>query len=315
MQDIQQKRKKKKKRRKKSQEIPPDPGVLIMSCSDSFWPWVSSANGIASFGLSFVSLFPQIIETYRDKTVAGLSPLFLLAWVCGDITSLIGAVLTNQLTFQIVLASYFLLNDLFVCGQYYYYGILHGNRLATPGHESKVPHTEESHSRAPPSGSPGLWQRFLSIFLLVGISSALPLDYQDSENSQPSSPLPSPQSPVGLALSWIGASFYVGARIPQLIKNYKRKSTDGISPLLFGTTLLCNLTYNFSILSSCDFIDSTDKRAFLLNAAPFIVGSAGTIAFDVMYFYQHYILYSDDLHNRERLHSHEQEQETAPLME
>ena len=56
-------------------------------------------------------LFPQIIETYRDKSVDGLSPYFLLAWLCGDITSLIGAKLTGQLLFQILLAIYFLLND------------------------------------------------------------------------------------------------------------------------------------------------------------------------------------------------------------
>ncbi|CAR25714.1 hypothetical protein ZYGR_0A02810 [Zygosaccharomyces rouxii] len=296
-----------------------------MSCSHSVWPWVSSANGVASFALSFVSLFPQIIETYRDKTVAGLSPLFLLAWVCGDITSLLGAVLTNQLTFQIVLAFYFLLNDLFVCGQYYYYGILHGNQLATAGHESKISYQEGTqnnddhhhhhHSPTQRSSSPGLWQRFLSTFFLIGVSNALPLVYQEPGNAPPSAPLPSPESPLGTTLSWVGASFYVGARIPQLIKNYRRKSTDGISPLLFGTTLLCNLTYNFSILSSCDFIDSSDKSAFLWNAAPFIAGSAGTVAFDVLYFYQHYVLYSDDLHYREALTNHHEDDERAPLLE
>ncbi|GAV51712.1 hypothetical protein ZYGR_0AF01830 [Zygosaccharomyces rouxii] len=294
-----------------------------MSCSDSVWPWVSSANGVASFALSFVSLFPQIIETYRDKTVAGLSPWFLLAWVCGDITSLVGAIMTNQLTFQIVLALYFLLNDLFVCGQYYYYGILHGNQLATAGHESKdschhsTQNSEDNHyhATAHPPRSPGLLHRFLSTFFLIGISNALPLAYQESGNAPPPPSLPAPESPLGTTLSWIGASFYVGARIPQLIKNYKRKSTDGISPLLFGTTLLCNLTYNFSILSSCDFINSTDKRAFLWNAAPFIVGSAGTVAFDILYFYQHYVLYSSDLHYREALANHQHDAERTPLLE
>ncbi|GCE98138.1 hypothetical protein ZYGM_001995 [Zygosaccharomyces mellis] len=294
-----------------------------MSCSDSFWPWVSSANGVASFALSFVSLFPQIIETYRDKTVAGLSPLFLLAWVCGDITSLVGAILTNQLTFQILLALYFLLNDLLVCGQYYYYGILHHNQLATPGHESKTSfqdrtqNSEDNHYYSPtqPSRSPNLWQRFLSLFFLIGISNALPLVHQQSGNEQSPPTLPSPESPLGTTLSWIGASFYVGARIPQLIKNYKRKSTNGISPLLFGTTLLCNLTYNFSILSSCDFINSTNKRAFLWNAAPFIVGSAGTVAFDIMYFYQHYVLYSSVPRFEEASNTDQQYEERSPLLE
>ena len=84
------------------------------------------------------------------------------------------------------------------------------------------------------------------------------------------------------------------AIIPQLIKNYQRKSTDGISPFLFGITLLCNVTYNVSIFTSCNFIESVDKVAFFENALPFIWGSAGTIIFDLIYFYQYYVLYSDD---------------------
>lgn len=297
-----------------------------MSCSHSVWPWISSANGVASFALSFVSLFPQIIETYKDKTVAGLSPLFLLAWVCGDLTSLVGAILTNQLAFQIVLALYFLLNDCFVCGQYYYYGILHDNQLATVGHESKRSVQEDPNEQVRLNTRvPSSWQRFLSIFWIVGISNALPISQQDPSTPPPSTPLPSPESPLGTALSWAGASFYVGARVPQLIKNYKRKSTDGISPILFATTLLCNLTYNFNIFTSCAFLESQDKAAFIWNAAPFIVGSAGTVAFDLLYFYQHYVLYADDSHYREASargtvgtgdHSvNGQDEERAPLLE
>lgn len=109
-----------------------------MSCSSTIWPSVSAAAGSVSFITSFIAQIPQLIETYKDKTVEGLSPIFLLAWLFGDITSLIGALLTHQLPFQIILALYFMANDMFICGQYYYYGILHQNKLATPGHESKI---------------------------------------------------------------------------------------------------------------------------------------------------------------------------------
>lgn len=274
-----------------------------MSCSEGLWPLISRANGVASFALSFVSLFPQIIETFRDKSVAGLSPLFLLAWVCGDITSLIGAVMTKQLMFQVVLALYFLLNDLFVCGQYYYYGILHENKLATAGHEAKrlsissMSETGSAQTSRSGSGS-GFHRAIASLLALLGSSHAMPLAPLAEDAPHPPPTLPVPQSPLGTTLSWVGALFYVGARIPQLVKNYQRKSTDGVSPFLFGTTLLCNLTYNLSIVTSCDFIESHDKSAFLWNAAPFIAGSAGTVAFDLLYFYQHYVLYGEDMRLR-----------------
>ncbi|CAI4058961.1 hypothetical protein SKDZ_04G5510 [Saccharomyces kudriavzevii ZP591] len=288
-----------------------------MSCLNSIWPTVSNLSGSLSFFTSVISLFPQIIETYRDKTVDGLSPYFLLAWLCGDITSLIGAKLTGQLLFQILLAIYFLVNDSFVCGQYYYYGVLHENKLATIGHEPKplLPDLAENGELLRDEediingGSPRGSRRRSAITVALAIahtistSSAYPLNSSSTQTQlgPPSDSLPGhcKTSELGTILSWMGASFYVGARIPQLIKNYNRKSTDGLSPFLFATTLLCNITYNMSIFTSCRFLTSQNKTEFVMNELPFIFGSAGTIAFDLIYFYQYYVLYATDMQLRE----------------
>ncbi|CCK69611.1 Ypq2p KNAG_0C05100 [Huiozyma naganishii CBS 8797] len=312
-----------------------------MSCAHSFWPVVSTVNGSISFFSSFVALFPQILETYRDKTVDGLSPLFLICWLCGDVTSLIGALMTNQLLFQVVLAVYFLFNDMVVCGQYYYYGVVHDNTLATIGHEpvpvlSRVSRgsnlsyhsieealereragerdtigSDHSGQRGTPgrSGKSPALAFTLALASRINASNAMPvllLSASASASRPPMVPPPPNQGhlndEIGITLSWLGACFYVGARVPQLIKNYRRKSTDGISPFLFATTLLGNITYNVSIFTSCNFINATDKWGFVWNAMPFIFGSAGTIAFDLVYFYQYYVLYADDykLRNLER---------------
>lgn len=293
-----------------------------MSCARSLWPFISNINGSVSFLSSFVSLFPQIIETYKDKTVEGLSPLFLMCWLCGDITSLIGALMTGQLKFQIALAIYFLFNDLFVCCQYYYYGVLHENKLATVGHETvpvissliddgiitvdenglqntdSRPETNMEGSRLSNSSiySGSRATRSLLANALVSVKSSNAQQILSSLQVPPNAPYPGHTSrgQMGVTLSWLGASFYVGARIPQLIKNYQRKSTDGLSPFLFATTLLGNITYNISIFTSCNFLDTEDKMAFIFNELPFIFGSAGTVAFDLIYFYQYYVLYSRD---------------------
>ncbi|QLL33161.1 hypothetical protein HG536_0E00710 [Torulaspora globosa] len=300
-----------------------------MSCERSIWPIVSDINGSISFFCSFISLFPQILETFRDKTVEGLSPYFLLAWVAGDITTLSGAILTDQLMFQVAMALYFLLNDLFICGQYYYYGILYRNALATTGHESK-PHValtpSETHTGPTGSGSRkgSAIARALAVASAVGTSEAFPIKaalsslvHRDLSHDDPPVPVPgnSSTSSLGRALAWTGAVCYVGARIPQLWKNYKRKSTDGISPFLFGTTLLSNVTYNLNVLTSCGFIGSSDRRAFVLNALPFLLGASVTILFDLVYFYQHYVLYAEDMNlralEREQLRS---SAEASPLL-
>lgn len=288
--------------------------------NDSLWSIISNVSGSISFCASFISLFPQIIETYHDKTVDGLSPYFLLCWLLGDITSLIGALMTNQLLFQILLAVYFLLNDLFVCGQYYYYGIIHKNKLATMGHEtvpvlSRVNNNNEDNNGTSQTNSQentvnnnitttttssntvGTTQLLTSLIAVASntITTAEAMTNTLSQSqTNPGDNIHNNATNVGIILSWIGASFYVGARIPQLIKNYKRKSTDGLSPFLFATTLLGNITYNVSILTSTSFIYCKDKIKFIKRTAPFIFGSAGTVIFDLIYFYQYYVLYADD---------------------
>lgn len=266
--------------------------------SDHVWSLISNINGSISFFSSFISLFPQIIETYRDKTVDGLSPYFLLCWLCGDITSLIGALMTKQLLFQILLAIYFLFNDLFVVGQYYYYGVLHGNRLATMGHEPVAVVLSRVNSHHGQRAGSQTSAQMISALVAVASNTIGQGDAMSiaSLNGPPLLPPGEPhhQANLGIIISWMGASFYVGGRIPQLIKNYKRKSTDGLSPFLFATTLLGNLTYNISIFTSLNYIHNDDKWGFIARTMPFIFGSAGTVLFDLIYFYQYYVLYADD---------------------
>lgn len=53
------------------------------------------------------------------RSVEGISPVFLLQWTLGDVTNLIGSVLTKQLFMQIVIAAYMLMVDLCLCAQYF----------------------------------------------------------------------------------------------------------------------------------------------------------------------------------------------------
>ncbi|KAI5950443.1 hypothetical protein KGF57_004312 [Candida theae] len=93
----------------------------------------------------------------------------------------------------------------------------------------------------------------------------------------------------GLVLAWGCTFVYCSSRCPQLYKNYKRKSVEGISPLLFGSALLGNLTYTLSILTSCAFVFGEDRAEFIYKELPYIIGSSGTIVFDAAYFYQKYL--------------------------
>ncbi|EAL88395.1 hypothetical protein KXW29_002319 [Aspergillus fumigatus] len=81
-------------------------------------------------------------------------------------------------------------------------------------------------------------------------------------------------------LGYISAVCYLGARLPQIYKNYHDKSCDGLSLLFFILSLMGNLTYGAGILCH-----STDKNYVVTNL-PWLIGSLGTMVEDVVIFVQ-----------------------------
>lgn len=61
----------------------------------------------------------QLYTNYKTKSVDGLSAVFLLQWTAGDLTNLVGSILTHQLPMQIVIAAYMLSVDLCLCAQFW----------------------------------------------------------------------------------------------------------------------------------------------------------------------------------------------------
>ncbi|GIJ84235.1 hypothetical protein Asppvi_003075 [Aspergillus pseudoviridinutans] len=81
-------------------------------------------------------------------------------------------------------------------------------------------------------------------------------------------------------LGYISAVCYLGARLPQIYKNYCDKSCEGLSLLFFILSLMGNLTYGAGILCH-----STEKNYVVTNL-PWLIGSLGTMVEDVVIFAQ-----------------------------
>lgn len=109
----------------------------------------------------------------------------------------------------------------------------------------------------------------------------------------------------GQIFGYLCAVLYLGSRVPQLLLNFRRKSTEGVSILFFLFACVGNLTYVLSIVAyepSCARIavvgadegcDSGEwgrqyGRYMLVNAS-WLVGSAGTLVLDLMIFGQFWI--------------------------
>lgn len=81
-------------------------------------------------------------------------------------------------------------------------------------------------------------------------------------------------------LGYASAVCYLGARIPQIIKNQRERSCEGLSLLFFILSLLGNATYGAGIL-----FHSTEKEYFITNL-PWLIGSLGTMVEDAVIFLQ-----------------------------
>jgi len=96
--------------------------------------------GYASITFWLFAQLPQVWVNHWNGSVEGLALPFLFNWLCGDITNLVGCLLTDQLPFQAYLATYFTLIDLALMGQFFYY-----SRQTTT--------TKQLHARLPGSQS------------------------------------------------------------------------------------------------------------------------------------------------------------------
>ena len=97
---------------------------------------------------------------------------------------------------------------------------------------------------------------------------------------------PSESLQTGNILGYFSATLYIGARIPQILLNFKTKSTEGLSVLMFLLSVTGNITYVLAIVMKWMHLDY-DMEYFFDNL-PWSCGSGGTLFFDftvIFYFF------------------------------
>ncbi|KAF9156117.1 hypothetical protein BG015_007159 [Linnemannia schmuckeri] len=110
----------------------------------------------------------------------------------------------------------------------------------------------------------------------------------DTDPTMGEEPVPTDPNIVqlGRIFAWVCTVFYLSSRMPQLWKNFTRKSVQGLSILMFFWAAMGNLSYTLSILNSKDAVNPDTRRKFLLEAVPYVLGSSGTLMFDLSIFCQ-----------------------------
>ncbi|KAJ7995356.1 hypothetical protein DPEC_G00243720 [Dallia pectoralis] len=196
---------------------------LFEECVENVWEYWSVVIGLVSILCFLLSTLPQVYEAYRNgKVEEAMSfgfPLFLFS---GDLSSLIGCVLTPQLPIQIVAVVFYIFTDLLLISQFLYYKIK--NRSSRKSTTLK-------------------WLCFLWFSVSTMVLLSLPKFITDNNtfvNAQSSS---NSLTLSGYACGYLASIFFLSSRFPQIYKNFKRQSTEGTSYMLFALAMMGNGTY------------------------------------------------------------------------
>ncbi|KAF2462759.1 PQ-loop-domain-containing protein [Lindgomyces ingoldianus] len=108
----------------------------------------------------------------------------------------------------------------------------------------------------------------------------------------------------GQIFGYICAILYLGSRVPQLLLNYRRKSTEGISMLFFLFACIGNMTYVMSIFAykpKCKdprLCKPGEARAvygrYIAVNLSWLLGSFGTLLLDAFVFIQYFLYQKDE---------------------
>jgi len=226
----------------------------------------------------------------------------LVVWLTGDITNLLGCVLTQQLPVQLYTAIYFCFIDVIMVSQWVYYTKIN------PLEKSTAP-LIQTHEITP---------RYLFIYFLVVINLlSFPILFRNMNppelNNRNRELLQFPSlEPVnhtaancelralealapwvkifGDVCAWVSALLYFFARVPQIYLNYKRRTVEGLSMLMFGMINVANIFYGtYMILLLKEF-----KEKFWISDFPFLLGSLGAVFTNTIIliqwgYYDHYL--------------------------
>lgn len=340
--------------------------TFLAYVSSSFHTCIPTPLALLSTTLGYLSILswlfaqaPQIVKNYNLKSASGLSPYFLAIWFLGDTSNLLGALLTGQALWQVLVAAYYVSVDVMLVSQYIWYtpfrstpkkelnedngghhedGSDHTKNL-TSSSSAEAPHDPDKHSvqaarearnhttdnkaiagsmasrnnssqgicEKPPYKGRVIRSQKSSLpastppnaILLVSVLCAVLVNASPITNTATfsSSPQPRPSDELefaGRIFSWISTALYLGSRLPQLYKNFSRRSTAGLSPILFIAAFFGNLFYSTSLLmdplawsSYPPYGDhgwagpeGSDQITWIKLSLPFWLGSAGVLAMD-----------------------------------
>ncbi|POR37882.1 Uncharacterized protein TPAR_01921 [Tolypocladium paradoxum] len=313
---------------------------------------ISGICGSISIACWVVVFSPQIIQQFQQGNADGLSILFVIIWLLGDVFNILGAVLQGVLPTMIILAVYYTIADIvLLCQCFYYRGFTWRDEPAPPakpapsaigepdeltsllayaehGHRERrgsnwsglspaVPHLPDTTvKQAPPTALESTaWNT--TVVVMVCVAGVIGWFLGEKATGGKEAPSDGAGDTLefnvwGQIFGYLCAVAYIASRMPQLILNWRRKTTEGLSMLFFLFACLGNVTYVMSIFAydpkcpggTCKSGEARRiyGRYILVNLS-WLAGSLVTLLMDLGVFVQ-YFIYKTEEEEQEQVYHH-----------
>ncbi|XP_036855811.1 lysosomal amino acid transporter 1 homolog isoform X2 [Manis javanica] len=240
-------------------------------CAQDGWDEASVGLGLISILCFAAATFPQYIKACKAGNMdQALSLWFLLGWIGGDSCNLIGSFLADQLPLQTYTAVYYVLADLLMLSLYFHYKFKKRPSLLSAPINSVLLFTVAMVCITPLLSSAGPAAAPREVFRARTLLSV-----------EPASKPFTRQEILGFVIGSVSSVLYLLSRLPQIRTNFLRKSTQGISYLLFALVMLGNTLYGLSVLLKNPEVGQSEG-SYLLHHLPWLVGSLGVLLLDTI---------------------------------
>ncbi|KAI5777153.1 PQ loop repeat-domain-containing protein [Geopyxis carbonaria] len=316
----------------------PDTPLLVAisrtfgTCIPSYMSLLSITCGLLSIVSWLFAQMPQIWKNYSRGSVEGLSLGFLAIWLAGDVCNLLGALWTGQMWFQQVVGAYYVFVDCVLVCQFFYFHNAAGRLEGLDDIDGQsIYHSDvddddylgdsesdaEDKKRQPPSRrhTHGRSRSLAStlvvvVSLMARVAGASPLNPGSTVAmaggvvvSRTIGDSTISFEELGKVLSWFSTFLYLSSRIPQLLLNFRRRSTSGLAIQLFVAAFFGNFFYSASLLLNplghADYPpnghgglappEGSDHLEWWSRTLPFFLGAAGVLVLDAAVGWQWWI--------------------------
>lgn len=198
---------------------------------------ISEIFGILSMLFYAIVYFPQLYTIFRLKTLEGLSLLTVNIWCIADCFNLIALLILQLETSLIIIGWYHMLMTCILLITSLFYMKLKHNELYEVEANSQIVMVTNFKKFVI------MYLSILVVIICISLSIIFEINYNNDSQKLSSLKL------FGEILAWISIIMYFCARLPQVYKNYKGKTTYGLSKNMFFITILANIFYLLTILT------------------------------------------------------------------